>query len=409
MANNLIIKNISTLYTPEKGKIGVIKEYDNVNIIITDGLIEAISETEIDVNALKLENYGILDAKGLAVLPGFVDSHAHPIFAKTREAEFEMRNMGKSYLEIAESGGGIMNSVRKLREMDEECLLVKSEEIIKSFLEFGTTTLEAKSGYGLTLEDELKMLKVIKKLDESSPIDLVPTFLGAHGIPAEFKEDREQYIELVINEMIPEVAKQGLAEACDIFIEKNYYTIEEGRRILSVAQKHGLEVKIHADQLTCNGGSELAAELKALSADHLEYISDKAIDKMIENNVVFNFLPGATYFVGIDDYPPARKIIEKGGIYALATDFNPGTCFVSSIPLIMNVAAIKMHMTAEELLWASTMGGAMALKREKLIGSVEKGKKADMLLVDIDNIQQLPYSLGVNLVKKVIKNGLIVK
>ena len=406
--NNLIIKNIGKLYNPLLDKVGKIDVLENCSLIIEGSVIKKIVSGDIEINAIKLEKYKILDAGGKTILPGFVDSHSHPIFAELRDNEFEMRNAGKSYLEIAEAGGGIKNSVRKLRKLTEDELYNISLERVNKFIKYGTTTLEAKSGYGLTHNDEIKMLKVIKRINKKSDIDLVPTFLGAHDIPEEFKDNREEYINSLINRTIPEVAKQGLAEACDIFIEKNYYTVEEGRKILSAAKKYGLEVKIHADQLTCNGGSELAAELGALSSDHLEYISDKAIDDMIKNDVVFNLMPGASFFIGMTDYPPARKIIEKGGTIALSTDFNPGTCYCMSLPLIMTISAVYLKMTAEELVWGATIGGAKALGKEKEIGSIEIGKKADLLIMDIKNISEIPYSMGMNLVKKIIKNGKLI-
>jgi len=407
-ANDLIIHNIGKLYYPDPAKFGKIDIMEKCSIIIKNGLIDEIIPAEVEINAVRLEHFDVIDAKGMSVLPGFVDSHAHPIFAALRNNEFEMRNAGMSYLDIAKAGGGIKNSVKKLRAMTEDELYSVSAGRIKEFLRFGTTTLEAKSGYGLTLEDEIKMLKVIRRLNDRIDIDLVPTFLGAHDVPDEFKDDREGYISLLVNDMIPKVAEDKLAVACDIFIEKNYYTIEEGRRILTAAKDHGLGVKIHADQMTCSGAGELAAELGALSADHLEYISDEAIDKMIKNNVVFNLMPGSSFFLGMRDFPPARKIIEKGGICALSTDFNPGTCYCYSLPFIMTVSAIYLKMTADEILWSSTLGGAKALGLEKEIGSIEKGKKADLLIMKADELSEIPYSMGMNLVRKVIKNGKVV-
>ena len=404
---DLIIHNIGKLFTPDPDHFGKINEVENCSIVIKESMIEGIIPADIEINASKLEKFEVLDAKGMSILPGFIDSHAHPVFAALRNNEFEMRNAGKSYLEIAEAGGGIKNSVKKLRDMSEDELFRVSKKRVMEFLRFGTTTLEAKSGYGLTLEDEIKMLKVIRQLNEGLQIDLVPTFLGAHDIPEEFKEDREGYISLLINEMIPKVASEKLAVACDIFIEKNYYTVEEGRRILTAAKEHGLDVKIHADQLTSNGGSGLAAELDALSSDHLEYISDADIDAMIKKGTVFNLMPGASFFIGMKDFPPARKIIKKGGICALSTDFNPGTCYCYSLPFIMTISAIYLHMSAEELLWAATAGGAKALGLTG-IGTVEKGKKADLLLINIKELSEIPYSMGMNLVKKVVKNGEIV-
>lgn len=407
--NNLVITNIGKIYNPVEGKFGEVTEYKNASIIIKDGKIEEITDTELEVNAILLERFEVLDAKGGICIPGFVDSHTHPVFANTRELEFEMRNMGKTYLEIAEQGGGIKNSVKILRETDENDLYRISHKRMKKFIEFGTTTVEAKSGYGLTFEDELKMLRVLKKLDENLPLDIVPTCLGAHDIPVEYADDREGYISMLIKKLIPEVAKEKLAHAFDIFIEKGVFTVEEGKRILQAAKDNGLEVKIHADQLTQNNGSALAAELGALSADHVEYISDEAIDAMIEKGVVFNLLPGAAYFIRMTDYPPARKIIDKGGICALSTDFNPGSCYCQSLPLVMNVASVKMGMTAEELLWAATLGGAKALKLDDTVGSIDKDKKADLLILDADNLKQVPYSFGYNLVKNVVKGGKVIR
>ena len=405
--NDLIIHNIGKLFTPDPDNFGKVNETENCSIVIKAGLIDEIIPADLEINASKLEKFEVLDAKGMSVLPGFIDSHAHPVFAALRNNEFEMRNAGKSYLEIAEAGGGIKNSVRKLRAMSEDELFRVSKKRVMEFLRFGTTTLEAKSGYGLTLDDEIKMLKVIRRLNGELAIDLVPTFLGAHDIPEEFKEDREGYISLLINEMIPKVAAEKLAVACDIFIEKNYYTVDEGRRILSAAKEHGLDVKIHADQLTSNGGSGLAAELGALSSDHLEYISDADIDAMIEKGTVFNLMPGASFFIGMKDFPPARKIIGKGGICALSTDFNPGTCYCYSLPFIMTVSAIYLHMSAEELVWAATAGGASALGLNDR-GVIAKGKKADLLVIKCGELSEIPYSMGMNLVRKVIKNGKLV-
>ncbi len=401
---DLIIHNIGRLFTPDPDSFGKMNVTENCSIVIKNGLIDQIIPSDLEINASKLEKFDVLDAKGMSVLPGFVDSHAHPVFAALRNGEFEMRNAGKSYLEIAEAGGGIKNSVRKLRAMSEDELYAISVRRVREFIKFGTTTLEAKSGYGLTCEDELKMLRVIKRLNETLEIDLIPTFLGAHDIPEEYKNDREGYISLLINEMIPKVAAEKLAVACDIFIEKNYYTVDEGRLILAAAKEHGLDVKIHADQLSRTGASMLAAELGALSSDHLEYISEEDIDAMIEKGTVFNLMPGASFFLGMTDHPPVRKIIAKGGICALSTDFNPGSCYCYSLPFIMTISAIYLHMSAEELVWAATAGGARALGLNDR-GMIAKGKKADLLVVKCGELSEIPYSMGMNLVRKVIKDG----
>ena len=339
--------------------------------------------------------------------PGLIDCHTHPAFAATREEEFHLRNTGVSYAEIAARGGGIRSSVRKLRAISEEKLVELMKKRFDGFLKLGTTTIDAKSGYGLSLEDELKSLRAIRALKDH-PLEVSPTFLGAHEFPDEYRDNREGYIDLLINEMIPAVVSQKLADFCDIFVEKNVYTVNEARKILSAAKKAGLKLRLHVDQLSAGGGAELAAEVGAVSAEHLDFISEKGIDMMVDKDVIFNLLPGAVFFLGHDKYPPARKIIERGGKIALATDYNPGSSYTRSLPLMMTIAGSFMKMNADELLFAVTMNAARSLKRDDRIGSIEPGKQADIVLWDAPSHEYIPYHYGENLVRMVFKRGEIV-
>jgi len=302
-----------------------------------------------------------------------------------------------------------MSSVRSVRQLSKDELIRLALPRLNRFLSYGTTTIEAKSGYGLSLKDEIKILEVIKKLNQIHPLSLVPTFLGAHEIPDEYRERREEYIDLVINEIIPEVAKKKLALFCDVFCEKDVFNIDESRKILETAKSYGLKPKLHADQLISFGGSELAAELKAVSADHLEFISDSGIEKMKQSGTTAVLLPGAVFGLGKDNYPPARKMIDMGLPVALATDFNPGSSFTESMPMILSLACLRMKLTPAEAITAATINSAYAIDKGNSIGSLEQGKKADMVVWDVKNYKEIPYHYGVNLVDKVIKDGEVVR
>ncbi len=415
---SLLIQNarqVLTLRSDQKGpRTG--EQMEDVGIIedgavaVSEGRIVAVGKTEEVLGQIKLDKHAkVVEAKDKVVLPGFVDCHTHPVFAATREEEFEMRIKGKTYQEIAKAGGGIKSSVRALRSKSKQELVQLTLPRLDRMLSHGTTTIEAKSGYGLSLEDEIKMLEVIKELDRIHPVDLVPTFLGAHEVPEEYKDRRKEYIELITQKMIPEVAKRNLAIFCDIFCEKGVFDVEESRRILSAARNHGFKLKLHADQLSALGGSKLAAQVGALSADHLEFIDDKGIQMMRDAGVIGVLLPGACFGLGMKDYPPARRMIDEGVPVALATDFNPGSSMTESMPIILSLACQMMRMTPAEAVVASTINSAYAVDMEEKIGTIEMGKKADLVIWNVQNYKEIPYHYGVNLVDQVIKNGKVIQ
>ncbi|MFZ0391348.1 MAG: imidazolonepropionase [Calditrichia bacterium] len=350
----------------------------------------------------------VLDGGGCWAHPGYVDPHTHPVFYKTREEEFVMRLQGRSYEEIAEAGGGIRNSVRALRSASADELSELTYRRIREFIPQGTTTIEAKSGYGLSLDDELKSLRVLKKMSELLPISIVPTFLGAHEVPDEYRDQRETYIKLIINEMIPAVAEEKLAVFCDVFTEKNVFSIAESEQILLAAKDHGLIPKLHADELHPLGGAELAAKVKAISADHLLMVSEAGIKEMRESGVVPVLLPGTAFFLGKERYAPARRMIDSGLPVALATDYNPGSSFTQNMNLILSLGCIQMRMLPAEALWSATLIAARAIGREQDYGSLEAGKKADIVLQEVPGYKYIPYHYGMNHVRMVIRHGEVI-
>jgi len=447
MLINTLIENISRLYTPvREGDKTTVKMVEDAVVYIRDGVIAYAGERQAfrrhtpscdgnwqtgasasgeetlplsppaDVGGVGKgdrqvgapDGTLVVDAKGMVALPGFVDAHTHPAFVTTREDEFFLRNQGKSYQDIAAMGGGIHASVRKLRELPQDELTLRIRQRYDRFLEHGTVMIEAKSGYGLNWESERKSLEAIKDAATDHPLTVVPTFLGAHEIPVEYKNNREEYIRLLTEEMIPRVAKEKLAEGCDVFCEQGVYTLEEAERILHVAKKYGLQVHIHADQLSDTGGAVLAAKLGARSAEHLDFISSDGIDAMIQAGVIFNLLPGAVFFLGLQKYPPAREIIDRGGRVALSTDFNPGSSMTQSLPMMMTLGAIHLGMTAEELLCAVTINAAAVLGREHEVGSLEVGKIGHVGLWDIPNLKSLPYCYGMNMLDTLVVGGKVV-
>jgi imidazolonepropionase len=408
---DLIIKNAEELLTlslssREESGLGIIR---NGAVAIKEGRIFWIGKTEELSEKLFLNRKGReIDATGKVVMPGLIDAHTHLIFAGSRENEFEQRIQGLSYLEIAEKGGGILSTVEATRKASFDELFLLGKKRLDRMLSKGVTTLEAKSGYGLSLQDELKILKVMKALQENHPIEIVPTFLGAHTVPREFRDARTRYIDLLNKEMIPKVAQERLAEFCDVFCEEKAFTVEESKKILETGKQYGLKPKIHADQLSPGGGAELAAEVNAFSADHLEYVSQEGIKKMAEKGVTAVLLPGASFFLSMKKYPPARDMIEQGVPVSLATDLNPGSSMTESLPLMMTMGCTMFKMTPKEVIQATTVHAARSIGREKEIGSLEVGKQADILLLDIPNYRYLPYHFGVDHVEKVIKKGKVV-
>jgi imidazolonepropionase len=375
------------------------------SIAIYNGKIVAVGKaSEIERNFSGEE---CIDATGKVAMPGFVDPHTHLVFAGSREDEFELRIEGASYLEILQKGGGILKTVRETRKASEEQLVENCKKTLDVMLEHGTTTVEAKSGYGLTLKDEIKCLKVIQRLNKKHPVTLVSTFLGAHAIPPEYKRNADEYVKLVIDEMIPAVANQNLAEFCDVFCENGVFSIEQSKLILTTGKRHGLEPKLHADELVPFGGAELAAEIGAVSAEHLLFTSDKGLEMMAERGVIAVLLPAAALTLMKEKYADARKMMEKSVPIALGTDFSP-VSWVENQQLVIALARRQMKMTPAEALTASTINAAHAIKRAGEIGSLEPGKKADVLILDIPNHRFLGYRFGTNLVSKVIKEGKLV-
>ena len=346
-----------------------------------------------------------VDAKGHSVLPGLVDSHTHLVFGGFREDEFQWRLAGESYMSIMEKGGGIAATTTATREASAEELTEAALLHLRSMLRMGVTTMEAKSGYGLDKETELRQLEVAKRLDEMQPIDVVSTYLGAHDIAPEYKGDPDGYIDFIIREMLPLVKEKGLARNVDIFTEKNVFDLEQSRRLLTAAKDMGFATKMHADEIYPLGGAGLAADLGCLSADHLLKISDKDIDKMAKSQTVSTLLP-LTAFSLMDDYAPARKMIDAGCAVALASDLNPGSCFSCSIPLMIALATIYMHMSVEEAVTALTINAATALGLQDEIGSIEEGKAGDVVILRYPSYKFLSYHFGMNIVETTVKGGI---
>ncbi len=349
-----------------------------------------------------------LDAAGMTVLPGFVDSHTHAMFAGDRVDEFAMRSAGHTYQEIAEAGGGIAATVRSVRAASKKELKRLTIRRLNDMMRHGTTTVEMKSGYGLTEGDEVKMLEAINELKDEEIIGVVPTFLGAHAIPAEFREHPEAYVDLLVDRMIPYAGRKQLAEFCDVFCERGYFDLRQGQRILEAGKVAGLRPKVHADELTPMGGAELAARVGAVSADHLEHAAGSAVTSLREAGVVATLLPGVSFFLH-HGYAPARALIDGGVPVAIATDFNPGSCMSFSMPMMMSIACTQMGMTPEEALTAATLNGAAALGRSANVGSIEPGKDADLLIADVPDYRYLAYHFGVNPIRTIIKHGTILE
>ena len=404
-----LVKNVGQLVTPEGnvGKTGRAMNDLSVTedraILIEDGVIVKVGN-EGDFTAP--ENANTIDAKGKPLLPGFIDPHTHFVFSGYRSAEFQMRLAGKSYEEIAEEGGGIASSVNSTREASFSKLKEESRDRLRSMVRFGITTIEGKTGYGLDKVTELKQLKVMTELDAETPLDVVPTFLGAHSVPPEYSNRRNEYVEFVNREVTPLAAEKG-AEFCDVFCDRGAFTVDESRKVLNEGKKVGLKPKIHADEIAGTGGAELAAEVGAISADHLLKASTEGLRRMREERVVAVLLP-ITAFSLKEKYARARAMIDEGLPVSLATDFNPGSCFSESVPLLFSLATLYMEMTLEEAITALTLNAAAAINRADRLGTIEHGKQADFVILDAPDYRHLSYHIGVNVVDRVIKNGEII-
>ncbi|WP_316569956.1 imidazolonepropionase [Neobacillus sp. YIM B06451] len=417
MSKTILIKNASQVITVKgysekpatRGEMANLSIIENGAVLLTDGKIAAVGTYE-EVKGKaggQLDGADIIDASGKIVLPGLVDPHTHLVHAGSREDEFGMRLKGATYMEIMESGGGIHATTSRTRAASEEELFSEGMKKLDSFLLHGVTTVEAKSGYRLDWETEYKQLLVAKQLNEAHVVDVVNTFMGAHAIPAEYKADPDRFIDLIIEEMLPKVAAEGLAEFNDVFCERGVFTPEQSRRLLEAGKKFGLTPKIHADEIEPYEGAELAAEVGAISADHLLKASQTGIDRMAEEGVIGVLLPGTAFFL-MAESANGRKMIDSGVAVALSTDFNPGSSPTVSMPLIMNLACLRMGMSPEEVITAATINAAHAIGRAGRVGSIEEGKQADILIANVPNYKRLQYNYGINHTDTVIKNGEIV-
>ncbi|WP_371365186.1 Imidazolonepropionase [Sporomusa rhizae] len=408
----ILIKHASELVTcagqaPKKGA-----SMNDLNIIpdgallAENGIITWAGATA-ELPAIDETQYTVIDAGGRCVLPGFVDSHTHFVFGGYRPEEFFWRLNGTPYLEILSRGGGILSTVQATRAAAAAELKQSAAKRLAEMLSMGVTTVEGKSGYGLDCDTELRQLSVMGELNQEQPVEIVPTFLGAHAVPPDYKGKTDEYVEYIINQVLPAVTKQGIAEFCDVFCEQGVFSIDQSRKLLQAAQNLGMKAKLHADEIVALGGAELAGELKAVSADHLLQATDAGIAALAENGVVATVLP-ATAFCLRESYARARTMIDSGVPVALATDFNPGSCFTQSIPMVIALAAIQLKMTAAEIVTALTCNGAAAVGRQDKIGSLERGKQADIIILDYPSHLFLVYNAGMNIVDKVIKKGQVV-
>ena len=410
-SNTRIIKNIDKLVTMAGSNKPRIKEemknieiLENAYVVIKDGLV-----AEVGVGDVYLENFSecenIEDKSGYLVTPGLIDAHTHLVHGGSRENEFTKKLSGMSYIDILKSGGGIISTVKHTIDSTQQELYNKAKKSLDRMLEFGVTTVESKSGYGLNLETEIKQLEVGKKLNENHPVDLVHTFLGAHAIPPKYKDNPDQYIKIIIEEMLPIVKYKKLAEFCDVFCEDSVFSIQQSEQILQKAKELGYKLKIHADEIVSLGGAELAARLRCTSADHLMAASDLGIEMMAKNNVIANLLP-ATSFNLKKNYANARKMIDSGVALAISSDYNPGSCPSENLQFVMQLGCLELNMTPEEVLTSVTINAAHAIDRANIIGSIEVGKKADLVIFDAPNIEYLMYHFGINHVESVIKDGI---
>ena len=405
----VLVSNIGMLATPkgnaarcgeEQGKIEILK---NAWVLIEDGVIAAVGTGSPE----GADGAEVIDAEGKLVTPGLVDAHTHLIFGGWRQNELGLKLHGATYLEIQNAGGGIQSTTNATRSASKEELRAKAEKALDEMMGFGTTTVEAKSGYGLATEHELKALQVIRELDDRHPMDLVATFMGAHLVPAEYKNDREAYVRLVCEEMMPAVREQGIAKFCDVFCEADTFTVEESRRILEAGLKYGLRPKIHADEIEAIGGSRLAGEIGAISAEHLIVCPPEGIDALAKGGVIACLLPATSFNLGAV-FAPARDMVKAGVPVAMATDFNHGSCPCLNMQFVINLGCLKYKLTPEEVLTAVTLNGAAAIGMADRVGSVETGKQGDLVIWDAPDLDYICYRVGSNLAGTVIKKGAVV-
>ena len=412
--SHLLITGASQLLTlrgriPRRGEhlsdLGILRDGA---LLIRDGMIAAVG-TRREIESLpESRSAEKLDVAGRVVLPGFVDSHTHLIHAASRAEEYELKIAGASYEEIARKGGGILNSVKKLRAATGEALKKRAHAALREFAAHGTTTLEAKSGYGLNVASELKILRLHKELGAEQPLEIVSTFLGAHVVPAEYRGKRagtEQYVTLLTDKLIPEVAAEKLAEFCDVFCDRGAFSRRDSKKILEAGKENGLAPRVHAEQLTRRGATQLAVQLGAASCDHLEQVSKADIRALAKSNTVATLLPGCDFHLGLKKYAPARALIEVGAIVALATDYNPGTSPTMSMPMVLSLACTQLRLSPAEAIAAATINAAYSLRREKQIGSLETGKRADIAVFEVEDYREIPYYFGVNKCWMTLKNG----
>ncbi|TCT20908.1 imidazolonepropionase [Melghiribacillus thermohalophilus] len=407
---DFVIHPIGQLLTMDKP--GPVKGREMQNLEVVENALVAVKDGKIvwagpEKEAPEFEASQRINAGGKLVTPGLVEPHTHLVFGGSREHEMTLKQKGVPYLDILKQGGGILSTVKATRETSEEELLQKALFHLDRMAMHGITTVEAKSGYGMDRETELKQLQVVKKANESHPLDLVSTFLGAHAITREYQDNPDALLDEMAD-MFEEIKEKNLAEFVDIFCETGVFTLEQSRRYLSKAREKGFSVKIHADEIDPLGGTELAVELGAVSGDHLAVASEEGIRRLAESNTIGVLLPGTTFYLGKDDYAPARKMIEAGAAIALSTDFNPGSCVTENLQLIMSLAALKLKMTPEEIWHAVTINAAYAINRGNEAGVIAKGRKADIVIWDAPNYLYVPYHYGVNHVHTVFKDGQII-
>jgi imidazolonepropionase len=417
LTEDLLITGASQVLTlrgsiPRRGNslsnLGIVKDGA---VFVREGRIAAVgkrAKIEARKDARHAEK---IDVSGRVVLPGFVDSHTHLIHAASRSEEYELKIQGASYEEIARKGGGILNSVKKLRAASASALKSRALAALEEFAAYGTTTVEAKSGYGLDVASELKILRLQQELNGEQPLEIVSTFLGAHVVPAEYRgkpDGTERYIALLLKQLLPEVVNEKLAEFCDVFCDRGAFTKKESQRILSEAEAHGLALRLHAEQLSRTGATLLGVELGAASCDHLEQVNAADIRALAQSQTVATLLPGCDFHLGWKNYAPARKLIDAGAIVALATDYNPGTCPTVSMPMVLSIACSQLRMSPAEAIAAATINAAYALRRESRLGSIEKGKQADIAVFEVEDYREIPYYFGMHRCWMTIKNGQII-